>query len=70
MAELTSLGVRLAIDDFGIGNTSIGQLRRVPMRTLKIDRSLVTPLTTDPGSVVLVRAVIDLAHEFGLDHGG
>ena len=66
MAELTELGVRLAIDDFGIGNTSIGQLRRVPLRTLKIDRSLVSPLTTDPGSVVLARAVIDLAHEFGL----
>lgn len=66
MAALTDLGARVAIDDFGIGNTSIGQLRRVPLRTLKIDRSLVTPLTTDPGSVVLARAVIDLAHEFGL----
>ncbi len=66
MAQLSELGVRLAIDDFGIGNTSISQLRSIPLRTLKIDRSFIVPLTSDSGSIVLARAVIDLAHEFDL----
>jgi EAL domain-containing protein (putative c-di-GMP-specific phosphodiesterase class I) len=64
--ELADLGVPVAIDDFGIGNTSISQLRSFPLRTLKIDRSFIAPLDTDPGSVVLVRAIVDLAHEFGI----
>ena len=66
MAELSALGVRLAVDDFGIGNTSISQLRSIPLRTLKIDRSFIAPITSDAGSIVLARAIIDLAHEFGL----
>jgi EAL domain-containing protein (putative c-di-GMP-specific phosphodiesterase class I) len=66
MQALSEQGVRLAIDDFGIGNTSINQLRNFPLRTLKIDRSFIVPLTSDAGSIVLVRAMIDLAHEFGL----
>jgi diguanylate cyclase len=64
--ELAALGVPVAIDDFGIGNTSISQLRSFPLRTLKIDRSFIAPLDSDPGSVVLVRAIVDLAHEFGI----
>ena len=64
--ELADLGVPVAIDDFGIGNTSISQLRSFPLRTLKIDRSFIAPLDSDPGSVVLVRAIVDLAHEFGI----
>ena len=64
--ELADLGVPVAIDDFGIGNTSISQLRSFPLRTLKIDRSFISPLDSDPGSVVLVRAIVDLAHEFGI----
>ena len=66
ITELAELGVPVAIDDFGIGNTSISQLRSFPLRTLKIDRSFIAPLDSDPGSVVLVRAIVDLAHEFGL----
>lgn len=66
MRALASQGVRLAVDDFGIGNTSISQLRSFPLRTLKIDRSFIEPLTRDAGSIVLVRAMIDLAHEFEL----
>lgn len=62
--ELADLGVPVSIDDFGIGNTSISQLRSFPLRTLKIDRSFIAPLDRDPGSVVLVRAIVDLAHEF------
>jgi EAL domain-containing protein (putative c-di-GMP-specific phosphodiesterase class I) len=66
MRALAELGVRLAVDDFGIGNTSISQLRSIPLRTLKIDRTFIAPIMVDPGSIVLVRAIVDLAHEFGL----
>ena len=64
--ELASLGLSIAIDDFGIGNTSISQLRNLPLSTLKIDRSFIASLSSEASSVVLVRAVVDLAHEFGV----
>ncbi|MDH4353192.1 MAG: EAL domain-containing protein [Actinomycetota bacterium] len=66
MRALSEHGVHLAVDDFGIGNTSISQLRSYPLRTVKIDRSFIQPLMSDADSIVLVRAIIDLAHEFDL----
>ncbi|MGY1651170.1 putative bifunctional diguanylate cyclase/phosphodiesterase [Geodermatophilus sp. SYSU D01119] len=64
LAELRALGVSIAIDDFGTGYTSIGQLRHMPVHTLKIDRSFVT--SPDPGQQELVALVIRAAHTFGL----
>jgi len=64
--ELAAMGLSIAIDDFGIGNTSISQLRDLPLRTLKIDRSFISSLRREASSVVLVRAVVDMAHEFGV----
>ena len=64
LAELRALGVSIAIDDFGTGYTSIGQLRHMPVDTLKIDRSFVT--SPDPGQRELVALVIRAAHTFGL----
>ncbi len=64
--KLTALGMTVAVDDFGIGNTSMSQLGTMPLRTIKIDRSFVTNLATDPSGQVLVKAIVDLAHEFGL----
>ncbi len=66
LTKLTALGFGVAVDDFGIGSTSMSQLRSMPLRTLKIDRSFVTNLVTDPGGASLVRAIIELAHDFGL----
>ncbi len=66
LAKLTALGIGVAVDDFGIGSTSMSQLRSMPLRTLKIDRSFVTNLVSDPGGASLVRAIIELAHDFGL----
>ena len=66
LTKLTALGIGVAVDDFGIGSTSMSQLRSMPLRTLKIDRSFVTHLVTDPGGASLVRAIIELAHDFGL----
>jgi diguanylate cyclase (GGDEF)-like protein len=64
LQELRALGVAIAIDDFGTGYTSIGQLRHMPVDTLKIDRSFVT--SPDPGQRELVALIIRAAHTFGL----
>jgi EAL domain-containing protein (putative c-di-GMP-specific phosphodiesterase class I) len=64
--RLSELGVTLAVDDFGTGYTSMAQLESMPLTTLKIDRSFVVRMTDDPAGVTLVRAMVELAHEFGL----
>src|SRR5664279_3640115 len=64
MQALRTLGVQIAIDDFGTGFTSIGQLPRLPVDTLKIDRSFVA--STDPVYQGLVRLIVAAAHAFGL----
>jgi diguanylate cyclase (GGDEF)-like protein len=64
--QLHELGVRLAIDDFGAGYTSLGQLRNLPISELKIDRSFVMNMQTDQDAAVIVRSVIELGHNLGL----
>ena len=66
LEELSNLGVTLAVDDFGTGYTSMAQLEQMPLHTLKIDRSFVIRLMRDDGGTTLVRAIVELAHEFGL----
>ncbi|GEK20128.1 hypothetical protein CXY01_06480 [Cellulomonas xylanilytica] len=68
LERLGALGIRVAIDDFGIGNTSISQLRDLPVDELKIDRLFVSDLGADgrEGSEVVVQAMVDLAHSFDL----
>jgi EAL domain-containing protein (putative c-di-GMP-specific phosphodiesterase class I) len=64
LTELRAMGVSIAIDDFGTGYTSIGQLRNMPVDTLKIDRSFVA--STEPAHRELVALMIRAAHTFGL----
>ncbi|MQA32499.1 putative bifunctional diguanylate cyclase/phosphodiesterase [Modestobacter roseus] len=64
LVALRAMGTAIAIDDFGTGYTSIGQLRHMPVDTLKIDRSFVA--STDPGASELVALMIRAAHTFGL----
>jgi EAL domain-containing protein (putative c-di-GMP-specific phosphodiesterase class I) len=64
LAALRELGASIAIDDFGTGYTSIGQLRHMPVDTLKIDRSFIA--SSDPGHRELVALIISAAHTFGL----
>jgi diguanylate cyclase (GGDEF)-like protein len=63
LSRIAAMGSTIALDDFGIGNTSISQLRDLPIDTLKIDRSFILDMAT-AGGEVLVKVVTDLAHEF------
>jgi len=63
---LRNLGIRLALDDFGSGHAAIAALRRLPIDTLKIDRTLVGALGKSERDTTLVQAVISLAKILGL----
>jgi EAL domain-containing protein (putative c-di-GMP-specific phosphodiesterase class I) len=65
--ELKSLGVRLAIDDFGMGYSSLSYLHRFPIDILKIDRSFVGRLTEQDDGPELARAVVMLGETLGLE---
>jgi diguanylate cyclase (GGDEF)-like protein len=65
--RLKDLGVRLAIDDFGSGYSSLGYLKRLPLDVLKIDKSFVMSMMADDDSAAIVRSTIDLAHNLGLE---
>lgn len=67
LADLDAMGLRIAIDDFGTGYTSLAGLRTLPVDELKVDRSFVGGLTTSTGDAAIVRSVIGLAHELGVE---
>ncbi len=64
--QLKSLGVTLAIDDFGIGYSSLSYLRRFPIDTLKIDRSFLLDVTSNEDSAAIVRAITGMARALQL----
>jgi len=68
LTQLRDLGIHLSLDDFGTGYSSLAMLRELPVDTIKIDRSFVQRLDQPESraDTVLVRAVIDTAHAFGL----
>lgn len=65
LAALREAGIRIAIDDFGVGFSNLSQLSRVPMDDLKIDRSLVMAIGENQKSEVIIRAIIGMAHALG-----
>lgn len=64
--QLRIYGITLAIDDFGEGHSSFARLRELPFSELKLDRSFVDGCADDPTNIGICRAVIDLAHNFGV----
>ncbi len=66
LERIVEMGVAVAIDDFGIGYSSLAQLHRLPVRQLKIDKSFVQAMKKDDSSAVIVRSTCDLGHNLGL----
>ena len=66
LQELSRMGVRIYIDDFGTGFSSLGHLKKLPVTGIKIDRSFVSHMDLDENDRVIVRSTIDLGHNLGL----
>ena len=61
------LGVSLSLDDFGTGYSSLSYLKQLPLDQIKIDQSFVRDMTTDTSDAMMVKNIIDMAHNFGLN---
>ena len=66
LARLRSAGIKAALDDFGVGYSSLAHLRDLPMHRLKIDRSFTVDCMRDARTLTIVKSVIEMAHNLGL----
>ncbi|MFA9460527.1 putative bifunctional diguanylate cyclase/phosphodiesterase [Thiohalorhabdus sp. Cl-TMA] len=66
LGELRDLGIRVAVDDYGTGYSSLGYLKELPVDILKIDKSFMTGLSEEPRNQAIVRSTIDLGHSLDL----
>lgn len=67
MHKLNAVGIRFALDDFGVGYSSLQYLKRLPIEQLKIDRSFVQDLEDDQHDRTIVRTIVSMGHSLGLD---
>lgn len=65
LRRLSDIGVVISIDDFGTGHSSLAYLKKLPLRTLKIDKSFIQNMSHDENDAVIVRSTIDMAHNLG-----
>jgi diguanylate cyclase (GGDEF)-like protein len=66
LAELSDAGVKVSLDDFGRGQTSLGYLSALPIHELKIDKSFVLDMLENPAHAAIVRSIVDLGHNLAL----
>jgi len=66
LTRLKSLGIELSIDDFGTGYSSLSRLKRLPVNELKIDQSFIKDMRENHDDQIIVKSIIDLAHNLGL----
>ena len=67
LTTLSNMGVKLSIDDFGTGFSSMSYLQQFPVNELKIDKSFIIGMDSDESNIAIVRSTIDLAHNLGLN---
>ena len=67
LSQLRRRGIRLAVDDYGTGQSTLSYLKKLPVHELKIDRSFVTNVSASEADAIMVRSTIDLAHDLGLE---
>lgn len=66
LVRLHSLGLRIVVDEFGTGYTSLGTMQHLPVHGLKIDRSFIATIADDPADASIVRSTVELCHDLGL----
>jgi EAL domain-containing protein (putative c-di-GMP-specific phosphodiesterase class I) len=66
LTALRKMGIKLSVDDYGTGQSSLSYLKQLPVSELKIDKSFVTSMCDNENDRIMVRSTIDMAHELGL----